>query len=290
MASPIFLLPIFFILDMNTQRIVFNTVFLGSFHIILTPLFATLFSNNQTVSKLYKRVHYTSFIVFLLGLLLALLANKVLFSSSLTSFFSFLIILSASFHSSQQQFGIILSLTKVRHFSVVKICFYLLPLLTSLNFLLLVNKINDYQLILLIATTILAALALILTFSAGNWTTTLFTLRVCFWPISIYAKNLTPLVFALHGLEYLVYFNFVKHSIADDQQSRLTKNLDFYLTVAFVVISYTLGHFFLVQKSFFIWGEILLAFHFALQFRHYWLDRQFFKLSKPFMKTLSILK
>lgn len=286
-ASPLFIFPIFLFSSNNIQKIIFNTIFLGSFHVLLTPLFIKLLSHDKESRKYCKKINRYSFFVLAIGLIIAVFSSTFWADCGQEKFFFSLIILSASYHSAQQQFGIILSLGQIKKFKVIKKIFNIIPFIITINFIPIRPDIN-YKIVIFLLLFLLAIYVLLNIRPRENILSFLYSLRLFFWPISIYYENLTPFVFALHGIEYLIYYFYVREKKTNKscKEESFVFSLDFLVTFVIVVSSYIIGNYLINFSTFLTFGHFLLALHFSIQFRHYWLDRQLFKLSKPLQLKL----
>lgn len=285
LASPLVLaLPLFFFKG-DILDILYSTIFLGSFHVLLTPLFQSLLERSEEAVSLNRRMNTVSLLIFFLGLFLAVLGGErtSLLSEHGQMLIYSVIIFSVAFHSAQQEFGILLSLQRVSDYKVVKWLYLMIPFGVSINYYLVAMGIKGQEMAFFILLSLISSLVLYKIYPQTNKISFLFCARILLWPISILILHLTPLVFAMHGIEYLIYYLYMRDREAAVQKSaKVPMTLNFVLTVVLILGAFGLGHYFRLSHVDSLWGDYLLAAHFALQFRHYWLDRQIFKLSKPF--------
>lgn len=283
LGSPLFLFIAYFGLievigsDQAPLKLIFGALFLGSFHIILSPLFY-----DGTLGADRKKIILSSILVFFIGAFLQAFSMMSLanFSSLDSKFFLVILVGFVAYHSIQQQLGLVLYLEQGLPKGKLKFCFNTLFAVVLVDWVFFLYNIFPNLRVLVFFPVALVVFFEILHLSYKKvpmnsfyWP---FVLRLITWPLSIYFKEMRVVVFAIHGIEYLCFYIFYKNL-----NSRVRGGNSWAIGEVIVLLVLTMGSYtysLLLNPS--KWENMIVfltSFHFGLQFRHYWLDRKMFR-------------
>ncbi|MCJ8275718.1 MAG: hypothetical protein MJK18_02665, partial [Bdellovibrionales bacterium] len=262
-------------------NVIYGSIFLGSFHIVMTPLMQNiLFDSSALTKKVQTRsLYYLAFGFSCFAIPMILVDQNFYLVANLCSL---IVVGSIIYHSQQQQLGVLMVMTDGSDKLSFKKLYDVLFGLVLLDWTLFVfkghgNFSKDLMFGLVSFVIALMFYRQIISVKQKSFYVYAFLTRALFWPAAIYYPELRVVTFAMHGVEYFAFYKYFSHKA---QKSGLRGptglNIEFFVILTLTAGSYLIGKTLVVSNYNQQWIIFFTSLHFSLQFRHYWIDRQLF--------------